>query len=156
MSIQSISEAIEKLPSDNQGGSLAFFGSWFGKIPDNLHTLISINIEKNTLILGFNMGETLEISDPSNMEIMDDALIILSASSVDWYWNSYDEKPSPENRNYYKFKRVGSDIHTNTNTNRRHPMIPKKDEPAFEMAWYMRGDMSHQPYHRQLGKVRKP
>ena len=149
-----MSEAIEKLPSDNQGGSLAFFGSWFGQIPDNLHTLISINIEKNTLILGFNMGETLEISDPSNIEIMDDALINWNASSVGWYWNSYGETPSQKNRYHYKFRRLEDEVFTNTN--HEYSMIPKKDEPAFEMAWYMRGDMSHQPYHRELGKVRRP
>jgi len=85
---------------------------------------------------------------------MDDALIIWVASAVDFSWSTYDENTSAKNRYHYKIERLGDDIYTSTNY--RYPMVSNKDEPAFEMAWYIHPDMSHQPYHRQLGKVRKP
>lgn len=73
---------------------------------------------------------------------------------MDFSWSTYDENTSAKNRYHYKIERLGDDIYTSTNY--RYPMVSNKDEPAFEMAWYIHPDMSHQPYHRQLGKVRKP
>ena len=154
MDIDEISQIIENIPATNQAGSLAFFGGWFGMLPDNIHRLTSVDVEGNALMMGFHKGEQLEICDPSELEIMDDALIIWSASSINWEWNSYGEIPSPNNRYHHKFQSLQDRVLLSTNFG--HPMVPCKDEPAFEMAWYIHPEMSHRPYHRMRGCLRLP
>lgn len=152
MLISEIKEKFERLPPDNKGGSLAFFGCWLGGRPDGIAILNSASCKSRTLMLEFSEGKRLEIIDPSGLEIMDDALIIWSASSVTFYWSPTGEKQPLEKCFYYMFKIFDRDVQFDTNHN--HPMMPDNRMPAFEMAWSVPHDYSGPEYYRERGKAR--
>ncbi|GEM_PF-262698 len=150
MAIKDICGVFTSLPSENRGGSLAFFGCWLGGRPDGIALLHSIAKKDDVLILEFSEGERVEICNPTELEILQDALVIWQASSVKCYWSPDDQKLSLDNFCYYKFNIIGSDVYFHTN--HKYPLIPKKDAPAFEMAWSVHHDFSGSEYHREVVK----
>ena len=154
MSIKDIHKAFVRLPPEKSGGSLAFYGCWFGGRPDGIVMLDSVSYHEQTLIVKFIGGEELQISNPSDFEILEDALIIWQASSLVFCWNLYGEEAISSNRSCYKFKVIDDDVYFHTNY--KFPMIPKIGAPAFEMAWSVHQNFSGPEYFRERGKVRLP
>jgi|TARA_B110000503_G_scaffold45907_1_gene75006 hypothetical protein len=146
-------DSLKSISKTYQAGCLAFFGSWFGGIADGTPQIKDQYYKSNIFHIEFSEGELLKIYDPEDIEILADALVIWRASQLEWYWNSYGEVPSPDNRRYYKFKKIDEDIYYTTN--REYPIIPKEGEPAFELAWFVPGGMGRTPYHRDRGKIRQ-
>ena len=128
MTLCEIGQFFKRLPSANQGGSLAFFGCWFGGRPDGVAMLKSVSLNKEILILDFVEGERVEISGPSDVEVLEDALIIWRASSVVCYWDNFGEMLSPASRKHYRFKVVDDNVQVSTN--HKHSKIPKRS-PCF-------------------------
>jgi len=153
MTLCDIGQFFKRLPYENQGGSLAFFGCWFGGRPDGVAMLKSVSFNEEMLILDFLEGERVEISGPSDVEVLEDALIIWRASSVVCYWDNFGEMLSPESRKHYRFKVVDDKVQVSTN--HKHSIIPQKGAPAFEMAWYVHPDFSGPEYNRERGKIRR-
>ena len=151
--MQNLADLIGKITRTHRGGSLAFFGCWFGGRPDGIALISSVEAFQDALIIKFREGEVLELLSPSEMEVLDDALIIWQVKSLTWSWNLYGEIPSPKNRHYYQFI-VGSTVQASSNRN--DYMIPNIDAPAFEMAWSVPHDCSGPEYYRERGKVRLP
>lgn len=82
-----------------KGGSLCFFGHWFGRPLDNLHRVIHAKFEDttNVLTLTFDENETLTILNPINIVESKEELIIGSADKITWKWYSYEEIQTKEN-----------------------------------------------------------
>ena len=150
--MKDIVDSINKIAKTYQAGCLAFFGGWFGGIADGTPRIESVGCESDKLKIKFSEGEILEIVDPEDIEILDDAIVIWRASALDWYWNLYGQKPSRENRCHYRFRVLDGEVRCTTNTS--YTMIPKEGEPAFEMAWYVPSGQGKAPYHRERGMVR--
>lgn len=85
-----------------KGGSLCFFGHWFGKPYDNCHRLEVATFSRltNTLTLTFNEKETLTISNPQGIFEYENKLTIGSADQIYWKWYSYG-KPQTNNNQYF-------------------------------------------------------
>jgi hypothetical protein len=83
-------------------GSLSFYGESFGRPGDNVHTIVAARSEPEShayaerLVLTFDQGETLTVSDPQGLEV-GTTFAIESASRVTWRWFSYGRDPLPEN-----------------------------------------------------------
>ena len=153
MTLCDIGQLFKRLPSENQGGSLAFFGCWLGGRPDGVAMLKSVSHNQETLILDFIEGERVEISSPSDIEVMEDSLIIWSADSVVCFWDSFDETLPSGERKHYRFEVADDNVYFSTNHN--HSIAPLKGAPAFEMAWYVHPNFSGPEYNRERGKMRR-
>jgi hypothetical protein len=70
-------------------GTLRFFGEWFGRPYDNVHSIESAEAKDHRLILTLNEKETLSIWNPSSFKINEDEFQIDIASRVFWQWYSY-------------------------------------------------------------------
>lgn len=85
-----------------KGGSLCFYGYWFGKPYDNYHQLdfVTFDSSTNTLILNFKEKETLSITNPQEICEFENRLTIGSADKISWKWFYYG-KPQTENNLYF-------------------------------------------------------
>ena len=98
-------EFTEKYNAKNgliKGGSLCFFGHWFGKPYDNYHKIIKIEYDesKDILNIKFDEKETLSISFPKNIIETESKLTIESADKIVWKWHYYG-KPKTEENQYF-------------------------------------------------------
>ena len=126
MSIEEFVEKYQTKKGQVKGGTLCFWGHWFGRPYDNFHTIVSVDFDNQNenLKLRFSEGETLiitkaeEIKELIGNEPSTNRLQILKAEKVYWEWNSYGELATTENLLYYEFKRVGQQILVETNSKR--------------------------------------
>ena len=87
------------MPASERWGALCFFGEWFGGRPyDNQHTLTDLSGDEDYVLLTFDEGETLGVSDPQGVSVVDDGLRIARASRVRWEWFYYGRPKTPDNR----------------------------------------------------------
>lgn len=95
-----------------KGGSLCFWGQWFGKPYDNFHEIstIEFNSEKNILTLVFNANEKLIISYPAIIEEQTNRIEIKTADSIYFAWYDYGKPQTPKHLLYYHFIRTGKKI----------------------------------------------
>jgi hypothetical protein len=78
-------------------GSLRVFGDWFGRPMDNIHVARSARSSGNTLIVCFNEGEELTVSDPADWVFTPDRFCVRRASRVVWRWFLYGRPHEPGN-----------------------------------------------------------
>lgn len=85
-----------------KGGSLCFFGHWFGRPYDNYHQLelVTFDSATNSLTLTFNEKETLTIFNPQDICEIENQLTIGSADKIYWKWFYYG-KPQTDNNQYF-------------------------------------------------------
>lgn len=129
-----IAERINNLLPRIKKGTLRFFGQWFGRPYDNVHTIESAGAKDNFLILIFNEKETLFVWNPSSFKINEDEFQIKFASRVFWQWYSYGNSQTPENLYYQDFVVEGDEIKAKTNVDWYKPNLqPKLSEPAVKI-----------------------
>lgn len=49
-------------------GTLRVYGDWFGRPMDNIHTAVSVEWTGNELVIAFDEGERLQVTNPSGIE----------------------------------------------------------------------------------------
>ncbi len=59
-----IAEQIRQALADLKRGSLKFFGDWFGRSYDNVHTIVGAASEGNCLIISSTIGRTARAAEP--------------------------------------------------------------------------------------------
>ncbi len=67
-----------------KGGSLCFYGNWFGRPFDNFHRIKKAILNNKVLFIYFCEGELLTIEKPRGITNEEHAFIIQSASAVTW------------------------------------------------------------------------
>lgn len=79
-----------------KSGSLRFWGDWFGRPMDNIHTVVSTEYlaKENKLILHFSEGETCTIYEPAGIVNEVEGFHIKDAAKVEWEWYAYGKEPS--------------------------------------------------------------
>ena len=94
------------------GGTLRFWGNWFGRPMDNYHEIKNVEfyIEKNILILTFNEEEKLKIWNPSSLEIEKKELRIKRADKILFEWHLYGEDKIGENLRFESYTNNGLNI----------------------------------------------
>jgi len=102
-----------------KGGTLCFWGHWFGKPYDNIHeiTAVDFDTDTNTLRIRFSEQETLTITNPLGIEEYNNRLQINQADKVYWQWYYYGKKQEEENLLYYDITKNSGVITGVTNAN---------------------------------------
>ncbi len=79
-------------------GSLRFWGDWFGRPADNIHTVVSTEFspKDNRLVLYFADGETCTIYDPAGIVNEEEEFCIKDASRIEWQWYAYGPEHSAQ------------------------------------------------------------
>ena len=82
-----------------KSGSLCFWGEWFGKPMDNIHTVIATEYraKENRLVLHFKDGETCTVYDLAGIENTEEHFRISKASKIVWEWYPYGQEQKEEN-----------------------------------------------------------
>lgn len=71
-----------------KGGTMCFFGEWFGRPYDNFHKIIKANYENDCLNIYFDRGEILSVFNPLEIINEENCFQIKKASKVIWQCNS--------------------------------------------------------------------
>jgi hypothetical protein len=125
-----IQRAIPKVPS----GTLRFWGEWFGRPYDNIHTLLTCDAEANTLRLHFDQAETLVVWSPRGLTLDAAVLRIDVADRVRWEWYKYGSPKTPENLYFEEFTRTGQQLSASSNVDWYTPSFhPTTAHPAVEV-----------------------
>ena len=105
-----------------KGGTLCFWGHWFGKPYDNLHRIVSVdmNVPSSVLTLRFDQNETLIITNPVEIEEFPNRILINKADKVYWQWYYYGKAQEIENIFHHEYVREGNILSGKTNINWRN------------------------------------
>jgi len=101
-----------------KGGTLCFYGHWFGRPHDNFHELkrIIYENESNILRLTFSENEVLTIYNPVDISEYPNRITIKDADKINWQWYSYGEIQIENNLFYIEITRVEDKLIGKTNT----------------------------------------
>jgi len=108
-------DRIRKAIPNVKKGSLRFYGEWFGRPHDNIHTLVSGEAENDCLRLFFDQGETLSVWRPRGLTIDKSTFKIKTATRVRWGWYCYGRPQVSSNLYFMEFKRLGLGITSRSN-----------------------------------------
>jgi hypothetical protein len=108
----SASEFEQKFGEIKIGGTLRFWGNWFGKPMDNYHEIKKVEFDKltNTLILILSEEEKLSIWNPSEIEIGRKELNIRNADKILFEWYVYGESQIDKNLRFESYIDNGINI----------------------------------------------
>jgi hypothetical protein len=116
-------------------GTLRMFGDWFGRPMDNIHTARSATARGVDLVIRFDGGEELIVSDPGEWEFSPDVFRIGVASRVVWRWHFYGRSKVPENLfTIEHWVDAHGEVHGTSDVNWYDPVFdPSADEAAAEL-----------------------
>jgi len=75
-----------------KGGSLSFYGDWFGRPYDNFHKILHTAFDGEILEIFFEDGERLLVYNPKNIISSKKKLEIKQAEKVKWLYCSYGKR----------------------------------------------------------------
>ena len=80
-------------------GSLCFWGDWFGRPMDNVHTPVSASFDETEqlLVIQFDCGETCEIFGAKGIVNVWNEFYVEKAERIGWTWYGYGRRQTPEN-----------------------------------------------------------
>ena len=106
------SEKYQRNRGQIKGGTLCFWGHWFGKPYDNLHVIkkVVLNQSENTLIIYFNEQEILTVYNPVGIEEYPDKIKIINADKVRWQWFYYGREKEDKNLMFYEIVKDGNNL----------------------------------------------
>jgi hypothetical protein len=132
-SASEIAGHIRQLLPHVHSGTLRFWGVWFGRPHDNVHTIVHADAAADCLTLRFNGEETLQVWNPTGCQIDSQQFIILSASRVLWQWYWYGRPHTPDSLMSEEFVRDGTSITFRSTFPGRHTQRPSIHEPAVQI-----------------------
>jgi hypothetical protein len=103
MSAETISKIINETLPNVKGGTLRFYGEWFGRPMDNYHKLIDSKSMSDILILHFDNKEKLIVFEPAIYRIDNNHFIIERSSGLVWQWYYYGQPLVNENLRTIKY-----------------------------------------------------
>jgi hypothetical protein len=117
-----------------KSGCLRFWGDWFGKPYDNVHTVLRCLVEGDALVVEFDGGERLTMRNPEGVTANRLTFRVRSATLIRWEWFYYGRAHMPENRYFYEYVRSGSSVTGSTNVDWYKPdLAPSVDQNAVEI-----------------------
>ena len=121
------------------GGTLRFWGNWFGRPMDNYHQVkkVEFDIVSKKLILILDEGEKITILNPSKLKIGKKELRIEKADEILFEWHSYGENKIDENLRFQSYVNDGVKIKFETSFMKKEQKANcKLSEPAFRIIEY--------------------
>ena len=110
-----LARAVADALPNVKSGTLRFWGQWFGRPYDNLHTIVSCDATEDCLRVRFDDGEVLAVWNPVDVEIDATRFRIGSATAVPWTWYYYGRPRTPENLFYRDYAKQADNIAFRTN-----------------------------------------
>ena len=106
-----------------KGGSICFWGHWFGKPYDNFHEITSVDFDTATQVLTIHFAgqEILTVTNPADIKEYTDRLIITKADHIYWQWYAYGKAQAPEHLLYYDIGIKDGSLIARTNADRFTP-----------------------------------
>jgi hypothetical protein len=108
-----IREALPRL----KRGTLRFWGVWFGRPYDNLHSLVGCESKQDVLSMYFNDDEMLNVWVPNELILEASTFQIRDAERVRWEWFAYGRPKIAANRFFKDFVKTGDTVVATTNVN---------------------------------------
>jgi hypothetical protein len=96
MEADEFSKIINNL-KEKPGGTLRFYGEWFGRPYDNYHKILECSFDDGLLIIKFDAGEFIKIWNPKNIILKDNELIIKESTCVEFIRYYYGKPQTEEN-----------------------------------------------------------
>jgi hypothetical protein len=117
LSTEDFVEKYNKKQGLIKGGSLCFYGHWFGRPYDNFHKLdlATFDSSTNTLVLTFDEKETLTIINPQDITEIEGKLTIGSADKILWKWFSYGNAQTNDRLYFIEVNRAENVLTANSN-----------------------------------------
>lgn len=118
-------------------GTLRVYGDWFGRPMDNIHTAVSVEWTGNELVIAFDEGERLQVTNPSGIDLASEAptrrLVIAQADRVRWSWYYYGRPRTAEHLLVEEHWLEGEVVKASTTANWYSPDFkPSIRAPAVE------------------------
>jgi len=127
------------------GGTLRFFGDWFGRPHDNFHRLESATVDEESLVLRFDGGDVLKVWQPEGLEtrlppehVRDyryPSVVIMRATRVRFESYYYGRPQLEENRRFIEYVVHGQNVSRRSNWDPR--LLPRatveRSSPAVEL-----------------------
>jgi hypothetical protein len=125
-----INEALPNIKS----GTLRFWGEWFGRPYDNIHTLVRCECAHDVLRLYFYESEILSVWNPKALTVNRETFQIMDADRVRWEWFSYGRPKITANLYFQEFVNSPEGILKSTNFDGYQPDFkPISTMAAVEM-----------------------
>ena len=113
---QTICDEIQRALPNVKRGTLRFWGFWFGRPYDNLHTLVACEQGQDLLRLRFARDEQLTVWFPRGLQLDRSVFRINFAERVLWEFY-YGRVKTEANRFFYDFARTGETVAATSNVN---------------------------------------
>lgn len=84
-----LQQESELLPIKKSGGSICFYGDWFGRPGDNYHRIKEYSYDGEILEIRFDSWERLIVFEPTGINNSDTEFSICNAKRVKWSWYPY-------------------------------------------------------------------
>jgi len=125
-----IREALPRI----RRGTLRFWGVWFGRPYDNVHSLVGCESKEDILRMHFNEDETLDVWVPNGLVLEGSTFQICDAERVRWEWFAYGRPKIATNRFFKDFVKTGETVVASTNVNWYTPDLrTDRSLPAVEI-----------------------
>lgn len=115
-----------------KGGTLRFWGDWFGRPRDNFHRPVSAELDGGVLTIRFDNGEKCAVFNPSGIVNEPDIFRVESAEKIVWEWYYYGRKHIPENLCKREYTLVSGSVRVEY-AGERSFVIESADRFALEM-----------------------
>lgn len=117
-----------------KSGTLRFWGQWFGKPYDNLHSVVGCNAQGELLQVFFIEGETLSVWAPRGATVDENVFRIGDAERVRWEWFYYGRPRTPANLYFEEYVKSAEGVSATTNVDWHTPYLrPDLSHPAVEI-----------------------
>jgi hypothetical protein len=129
--LNAIAGRINREISTIKRGAFKFWGVWFGRPFDNVHTIVRAESHIDTLRFSFAAGEDLLLCNPAGIRIDAEKFIVLKASRIRWTWYPSVARDTPNSMEYLF---DGRGVTRNTEVRWcRESRSPDVNAPAIEM-----------------------
>src|SRR5699024_5377090 len=117
------------------GGTMRFYGDWFGRPYDNYHKIVTCKFFDGILYITFNTGQQLKIYNPDEIEMNEKELIIHQSECVEFFRHPIESTRTEGN---WIVDRYGTGKMTGNSMNDGKVYQKQIDEnyPAFELLSY--------------------
>ncbi len=131
-----IADRIREASPRSKRGTLRFWGVWFGRPYDNLHSLVGCESNQDLLRMYFNEDEALNVWVPSGLVLEESTFQIRDAERVRWEWFAYGRTKIPANRFFKDFVKNGNSVLASTNVDWYRPDL--RTDPSLSAVEILR------------------
>lgn len=125
-----IKHSVEPIKIKKKGGTLCFYGDWFGRPYDNYHKIVEYSYKDEVLEIVFDMWERLIVIQPSGIINTEKEFSIEHAEMVKWSWYPYGS--SREKMNKISYTVTDDGIYKESKQGKQRLLI-KEQNPAVSI-----------------------